>query len=1301
MKKLFSQIICSGLLLTHLGVFAAAPPIVGLSSTPLYSGGGNVHPNLLLNLSVEFPTVKAAYNNASDYNKSIEYIGYFNFKKCYVNGTTKTYSKDKNNITIPSRVAGYSDMTNGYFTISKDANADHECGGDSFSGNFMNWASSSSIDMLRLALTGGDRITDSSTQTILQRAFLYSSFYNSGSYFKRKIVSATATMSAPKDVTPFINTSTLYVTNCDNKILFSDSSPSGSCAPVTRTLPANNSTDSKLDITTDRDLGEYLVRVQVCDANEKTTRTDLCMQYPSGNYKPVGQMQRNQNNVRYGAFGYLMDQTNTRYGGVLRAPLKYVGSKQYKVANSFIEEANDRQEWDATTGVFALNSENDPTGNSGVINYLNKFGRTGTYKGYDPISELYYESIRYLQGRQPTPEAISGITTAMKDDFQVSTAWVDPIEASCQKNYTITIGDANTHQDKYIPGNTRTGTGDTARSADAATAQWPAFNVMTETAKVAALESTSTYGNSAPVATLSNMSTANTGSSGGTFYMAGTAYWANTNDIRLDKPVRVKTYAIDVDENGNGSIDNAGRGATAPRLSQLYLAAKYGGFKDNNADNNPFKTWAADGQTPVTNNTEWASGNGTDPDNFFLASNPAKMIAAITKIFQTVTTSGGTLSGIGISSTKSSDNPYIYVPGFNPEHWAGSLKKMSALTLNPPMIWDAGIILTGDPTNNIAPNPTAGARKIYTAKVAVDGSLSTIAFLWNSGANFSSSDQAALNTNPHTNLVDNLANDRINYLRGDRNLETDVGGFRERSSVLGDIVNSAPVYYGAPAKNISGTGYSTFYAANVGRQKAVYVGANDGMLHAFDASSGTELFSYVPNALISTLNKLTDPYYSHQSYVDGKIAVKDTQINGVWKTLLLSGMGSGSKGVFALDVTNPANFIGGLGAIWEFTDKNDSDMGYVLSPPLIAKFRTGTSGGQPTYGNFAVISSGYNNFDTTNINAANKPGTLFLLSLDKAPSAPWVSGTNYFKLTTSSSYINTSAKNALAAPNVVYGADGAVSYAYAGDLQGNLWRFVFTSGSLSSAVASSKPLFTAKTSAGIAQPITVKPQIVFAPGGGYIVTFGTGKYVEIFDISTANFDSSSYYAILDTTYNADVVTGRSQLEPRTAAASGAGLTLTGNSFSYGTAAGTKKGWYFDYYNSASTGERSVTEGAIAGQLLFFNSLLLSSDPCSGGSGRMYQIDLLTGLSDGVTGTISTIGLLNSPIVFNISTTVGDRNATGARRTVTKQTVYTTGTGNSAGQTTTSTSAPDQAGKTGRLSWRELQNWQELRKDANK
>lgn len=1289
--------------MTHIATFAATPTVqVVLPTTPLFSGGGSIRPNLLLDLSVEFPTVKAAYGNASDYNKSLEYLGYFNNKKCYSNGGTKAFSKDKGGATIPTRTVGTSNLTNGYFSVAKDADANHECGGGFFSGNFMNWASSSSIDMLRLALTGGDRIVDSASQTILQRAFLYSSFYNSGN-FRKKIVAKSATMSEPNLVTPF-NVTNLYILNCDNKILFSENKDAAGGCGTQRTYPDNKwLTDDKLDINTDRVLGEYLARVQVCDASESTTRTDLCFQYPNGTYKPIGNMQRKQNSIRLGAFGYLMDNTVARYGGVLRAPLKYIGSKQYRAASGFAEEANDRPEWNATSGIFFDNPEGDASGNSGVINYLNKFGRNGVYKTYDTVGELYYESIRYLQGRAPTPEAISGITTAMKDNFQVLTTWEDPIEASCQNNYIITIADANAHYDRYIPGNTRVKYSDTARPADTATAKWPAFNVMDQTQKIANMESSGAYGNSIPIPSLSNMSTADVGSGDhGTYYMAGAAYWAHTNDIRLDKPTRVKTFSIDVDENGDGTIDGGGTRAQKPRLSQLYLTGKYGGFNDVNSDGNPFKTAGG-----LINNKEWALGNDKDPDTYFLASDPKRMINAIGTIFDSTAKSGGTLAGVGISSTSASDFPYVYEPGFKPSIWSGKLLKKSATSSATPL-WDAGIIMAGDLSKNIAPNPLPAARKIYTAKVEPDGSLTTVDFIWSGGGNFSPENQTALNSNPITGVVDGLASDRIDYLRGIHTKEiikdaagNDVGLFRSRKDkddstfgVLGDIVNSAPVYYGAPAKNISGAGYSTFYSSYATRQKAVYVGANDGMLHAFNADSGEELFAYVPNALIPKLSQLSDPSYDHSSFVDGKITIKETQIRGAWKTLLVSGMGAGNKGIFALDVTNPANFNAGLGAIWEFTDANDADMGYVMAPPLIAKFRTGSSAGVATYGNFVVISSGYNNYGLT----ASSPGVLFLLSLDKKAGDPWVENVNYFKRVTPVSKTDTSVKNGLGAPAVAYGGDGGVNYAYAGDLQGNLWRFEFPASKPLSEKITPVSIFKALTS-GVAQPITVKPQIIFAPGGGYIISFGTGKYLESDDVAPIGFNTSSYYSILDDTFS--IVTGRTQLEPRTVTPSGVGFTITGNNFTYGTTTGTKKGWYFDFYNSKITGEKNVTDGTISGPTLFFNSLLLNSNPCANGSGRMYQVDALTGRSDGITGDESDIGLLSSPIIINISTSVGDRSATGARKTKTNASVRISGTGNSLGKTSTDATAPETINRTGRISWRELQNWQELRKDANK
>ncbi len=175
---------------------ASSVPTVAISTVPLYGRSQNIHPNLMLSLSVEFPTTGTAYRGA--YNNAKTYLGYFNATKCY------TY-----------------DDTNGWFAISGDATSDtHECSGK-FSGNFMNWAASSAIDEFRMAMTGGDRVVDTTTQTVLQRAVLRSDFFRNGSYFPVKTINANNNGSAPSAVTPF-NWSTLYIASCGNHIFFAD-----------------------------------------------------------------------------------------------------------------------------------------------------------------------------------------------------------------------------------------------------------------------------------------------------------------------------------------------------------------------------------------------------------------------------------------------------------------------------------------------------------------------------------------------------------------------------------------------------------------------------------------------------------------------------------------------------------------------------------------------------------------------------------------------------------------------------------------------------------------------------------------------------------------------------------------------------------------------------------------------------------------------------------------------------------------------------------------------------------------------
>ncbi len=310
------------------------------------------------------------------------------------------------------------------------------------------------------------------------------------------------------------------------------------------------------------------------------------------------------------------------------------------------------------------------------------------------------------------------------------------------------------------------------------------------------------------------------------------------------------------------------------------------------------------------------------------------------------------------------------------------------------------------------------------------------------------------------------------------------------------------------------------------------------------------------------------------------------------------------------------------------------------------------------------------------------------------PSEPWVLNSNYFKFITPIKDITEA--NGLGAPNVTYGGDGAVNNLYVGDLQGNLWRFSFVAGGFSNLIRTPTLLFSAKSANGKPQAITVQPQIVFAPGGGYLVLFGTGKYLEASDIVASNFNQNSYYAILDTTYNSDVVTGRNQLAQRVLTPTGNTFVISGKNFSYGTKPDSSKGWYFDFENSQLTGERIHHDlpGTVIGNYYGFNTMTLTGNSCSPGSGRRYLVDVLTGLSAGETGVTSGIGLTSAPVTLHVSTTVGDRTVTGSRRVTSTFVQRNQGPGGSE-----VTVLPEVVTRAGRLSWLELQNYQELRKEA--
>lgn len=1290
----------------HAAFAVSKIPEVMIAAGP-FSGSGNVHPNMLLSISGEFPIAAVAHRGFDGvYDRTFEYAGYFNPLKCY------RYHGGNRNIG------------DGYFKIARNADKLHECGGDKFSGNFMNWAASSTLDILRYALTGGDRIVDTPGTTILQRAVLKPDFYANEIYFPRRIVARGGNVSAPHRVTPF-RTSSLFIVSCGNRILFSDSANQENDCDT----PAFD--DSGRLLKTDKKLGEYLVRVQVCDQDEGPDRIDLCRRYGK-NFKPIGELQRHAEKIRFAAMGYVLDDSERRYGGVLRAPMKYIGANKFD-APGFAASANEHLEWDPATGVLYANpdtegSRTSTTSRSGVINYVNRMGRSGKYKTLDPLGELYYEGLRYLQGNLPTPDAMRGMSAAMKDDFPVVESWRDPVTASCQRNYIVSIANANSQWDRYIPGNDRTTFNRTESAYDlgrlpesAVSGKTPALDVKLWTRKVGDMEAdvSGLVGNPWPRRNLGGLENRDTGFGGhGTYYMSGLAYWANTNDIRLDKPVRVKTFTIDLDEGGNGLIDGSSR-PIQPRDSQLYLAAKYGGFEDANNDGNPFVTFDADGDSAVQrSDVEW-DRNGTGvPANYFLAHQPAELIRSVRKLFAAASDRTGTSSGIALSTAKtSSDGAFAYQAGFNVARWSGSLKKFAltqdssgAIKIAGVPDWDAAETLTGK--NGKPPVPAPDDRRVYTSKSTSRNAFATVPFEWSALA---SSQRALLNRSPVGLEPDGHGEERLNYLRGDRSLELGKPGgiFRVRDSVLGDIVNSSPVYVDAKAAAGQSLARRMLSSSEASRIGAVYVGANDGMLHAFDASNGIELFSYIPDALLPQMHELTAPDYRHRPYVDGALTVSDAVVFGNPKTVLASGMGGGAQGVFALDVSNPSDFSGGAGVLWEFTDRDDPDIGNLFGTPVIAKFRTKITKGVPIYKYFVVVPSGLNNYkdDGAGTFSENGQDALFLLSLDKTPSAKWKLGFNYFKIKLP--VPDSGMSNGLAAPALAVGNDGAVRYAYAGDLQGNLWRFDFSgvapwNGALGPSPA--KPLFVARDGKGNRQPITVQPRIVFAPGGGYVILFGTGKFIEDTDTAPGNFKTQSVYGILDTGIPQYKVNGRNELVARALSAVSINgvdaINITGSEFNFGLAGWEKKGWYFDFPDSDSTGERAVTSASLVNRSLIFNTLMPGSDPCSADGGRTYFLNALSGLppTGKLTGYLSEAGLMSAPVLFELRVEVGARDPVGKRKVKKKVTGFNSG-GGEGGVGKTIVEPPGIRGEivlpAGRLSWREIINWQELHDAVNK
>jgi type IV pilus assembly protein PilY1 len=582
-------------------------------------------------------------------------------------------------------------------------------------------------------------------------------------------------------------------------------------------------------------------------------------------------------------------------------------------------------------------------------------------------------------------------------------------------------------------------------------------------------------------------------------------------------------------------------------------------------------------------------GNG----KYYTAKNEAQLTAALSGAFEDIVEREGSASSVATNSTRLDTDTRVYQALFSTADWGGQLLAIG--------IESDGSV--GDVEWNAKDQlPAAASRNIYTWVPGAGGRE----FAWE---NLAAAQQTWLNTSV-TGSADGLGQSRLAYLRGDQSVEVAQGGsLRNRSSRLGDIIGSDPLYvakqnYGFDVlPGAEGSSYRSFRSSESykSRNNMVYVAANDGILHGFDADTGTEVLAFLPNSVFPRLR-----YYTHQSFNtnhkllhDGGPRAQDAYIDGAWRTILLGSLGGGGRAVYALDVTDPEDFDGS-NVLWEFSSSEDSDLGYTIAQPTIARMNNGKWA--------AIVPNGYN--------STGGRAVLFILDLE--------TGAVIREIDT-----GVGDDNGLSSPTPVdVDGDRITDFIYAGDLKGNLWKFDVTSNSASNwkiafgTEASPQPLYTACKSdpctTNNRQPITARPEVGVNPPEGYYVYFGTGRYFATGD-SGVGTGANTFYAIRDKNEKGDTTptlptAGRSNLVEQEILSA---QTINYDGHIEGVRTSTnngitndKDGWYMDL---PETGERQISTPILRGGRIIFTTVTPSGDACSaGGSSWLMELDAVSG-----------------------------------------------------------------------------------------
>lgn len=648
---------------------------------------------------------------------------------------------------------------------------------------------------------------------------------------------------------------------------------------------------------------------------------------------------------------------------------------------------------------------------------------------------------------------------------------------------------------------------------------------------------------------------------------------------------------------------------------------------------------------------------------FAAASYPDEILSQLSAMLQNIQERTSSASSVAQNSTTLQTNSQVYQARFNSVSWQGELLAYNIDldgTISSTPAWNAGCVLTGGdcaaPSISASSNPGID----YNDRVIItrewSGAQQGIPFRWPS--NYSTMTTGGLLSVAIENLMEdapalvtsllpaeitanqNYGQALVDYLRGQRINEERYNAtysFRDRDSLLADIIHSNPLYVGAPdrfyADDFESAAYSTFKTTYQNRDAVIYTGANDGMLHGFNASTGAEVLAYIPGTrdIYEKMASFAQNTYNHQYFVDGSPSEGDVFVNGAWQSMLAGTLGNGGQSIFALDITNPAAFTEANANdiyMFEFSDEDDADLGYTSGPITIAKVKHGSGS------KWALIfGNGYNNTQADGYASTTGKAYLYILFIESGLDGTWSTG-DYIKIAVGDADVTT--PNGLASPyGIDIDGDYIIDYIYAGDLKGNLWKFDVTSSTSSTWASAVTKLYQTPSS-----NLQITSQVIVGPhstglSNGVMVYFGTGQYLENTDNDPTGATTQRFYGLWDK-LDGTIPTDSTLLQQSITTEVSVDIDTDGDDVNDTTydyrnvsdyainweapsEAGDSAqhlGWYMDLMVSGASsnlGERQVFQAILRNSNVIFTTLLPSQSACDfGGDSWIMEVSADSG-----------------------------------------------------------------------------------------